>query len=446
MDHADVVVVGAGLAGLSAAHRLTAAGVTVRVLEAAPVVGGRMSTEHLDGFHLDRGGQLLSTALPELRRIPALRDAELRAFSPGVLVHDGEQLHRTGEVGSSPHALRAGGRGAAHGPRGVGVAFTVARALASAPRPRQLDQARLSASLVRLGGSPVHRLHALPELPAADALYGRGLPTRTVRGFLRPLLAALLHDPDLATSSRVADLVLRGYARGRLCVPAGGAEALPRLLAATLPEGTVRTGVRVTDVAVNRVTTAGHGVVSCRAVLVATDARSAAALLPGLRVPAFRPVTVVHHTAPEPPLRDPSLVLDATGGGPVGYTAVMSEVDASRAPAGRALISSTVLGAPPEDTDRAVRRHLAALYGTPTDDWELLTVHHDPEAVAAMPPPHDPRRPVRLLSGLYVCGAHRDTATVQGALFSGRRAARWVLTDFGIRPGYATPSVPAAVA
>lgn len=86
--------------------------------------------------------------------------------------------------------------------------------------------------------------------------------------------------------------------------------------------------------------------------------------------------------------------------------------------------------------DRTVRAQLARLYGTPTDDWELLAVHHDPEAVPAMPPPHDLRRPVRLLSGLYVCGDHRDTNTVQGALFSGRRAAHAILRDLGVRPAY----------
>lgn len=86
------------------------------------------------------------------------------------------------------------------------------------------------------------------------------------------------------------------------------------------------------------------------------------------------------------------------------------------------------------DLDRTVRAHLAALYATPTDDWELLAAHHDPEAVPAMPAPHDLRRPVRLLTGLYVCGDHRDTSTVQGALFSGRRAAHAILGDLGIRP------------
>ncbi|MER5436424.1 NAD(P)/FAD-dependent oxidoreductase [Streptomyces sp. NPDC002588] len=462
---ADVVVVGAGVAGLSAAHRLASAGVTTAVLEAAPYVGGRMSTEKIDGFRLDRIGQLLSTAYPELGLTPGLGALVLRAFAPGVLLHSDGRHHRAGAQAGAGSA-----RGALH----------AVRALASAPRPGALprprpgvsrsvplpggravtrpgnrtgspwqpvppprvrpgaplgtavDQARLGAALTRIAATPAERLLRRPESAAAQALAARGLPARTIDGFLRPLLAALLCDPDLTTSSRCADLALRAFAAGRLCLPEGGAEVLPELLARTLPPGTVHTGVRVTSVSTTAVTTAEHGVFRCRAVLVATDARAAAELLPGLRVPDSHPVTIVHHTTDEPPATGASLLLDADRGGPVAHTAVVSAVDPARAPEGRALISSTVLGAPPDDIDTAVRTHLSRLYGTSTARWETLAVHHTAEAVPAMRPPHDLRRAVRLLAGLYVCGDHRDTSTVQGALHSAHRAAAAIVADLGL--------------
>ncbi|MGV9567433.1 NAD(P)/FAD-dependent oxidoreductase [Streptomyces sp. NPDC003480] len=465
--HADVVIVGAGVAGLAAAHRLTSAGVTTAVLEAAPCVGGRMSTEKVDGFRLDRIGQLLSTAYPELRLTPGLESLVLRPFAPGVLVHSEGRHHRAGA------ALPGGGAG------GARTALSAVRALATAPRrasaPRSasgtgpartarslatgsraagsrpgaplggaMDQARLGAALSRIAATPPERLLARPESAAGHALAARGIPARTVDGFLRPLLAALLCDPELTTSSRCADLALHAFAGGRLCMPEGGAEVLPELLARALPPGTVHTGVRATSVSTTSVTTADHGELRCRAVVLATDASAAAELLPGLRVPDFHPVTVVHHTMEEPPTTGDALLLDADRDGPVAHTAVVSLVDPSRAPAGRALVSSTVLGTPPDDVDGAVRAHLARLYGTSTTRWETLAVHHTARAVPAMRPPHDLRRPVRLLAGLYVCGDHRDTSTVQGALHSGHRAASALLADLGTGPTRLADPLPTA--
>lgn len=397
----DVIVIGAGPAGLAAAHHLLDAGMTVTVLEAAERVGGRMATDRVAGFRLDRRPHLLNTSYPELHRTAGLRGLPLAPLAPGALVRSGGRGYRVGDQ-----------RGA------------------RAPFGSALDRARLTAVLNRLAGTPDVRLAARPETTAARALNGRGFAPRTVEGFLRPLLAALLCDPELQTSSRAADLVLRGFARGRTCLPAGGAGGLPERLAAALPPGTVRLGTPAVRVAVSSVRTADGTELPCRAVLVATGARAAAELLPGLRVPAFHQVTVFHHTAPVAPLREPVLVLDADRLGPVSHTLPAGAVDPTLVPAGRPLITSVVLGPPPDgDSDTSVRAHLAELYGMRTDAWELLGIHTDAEAVPAMPAPHDLRRPVRVLHGLYVCGSHRATSTLQGALHSARRAAATLLHD-----------------
>lgn len=234
--HADVIIIGAGTAGLSAAHQLNRAGVSVSVLEAAPWVGGRMVTHDVDGFRLDHLGPLLSSTGPEPGLAPALEGLVLRDFAPGLLVHSDGRRYRTGTLRSARGALRA------------------VRARSSAPHPPlggAIEQARLGAALGRLASTPASRLLSRPERTALAALSARGHSSRTVNGFLRPLLSALLGDPELTTSSRVADLALRDYARGGLCVPAGGSSTLPEILAATLPPGTVRTGVHVTAAAID---------------------------------------------------------------------------------------------------------------------------------------------------------------------------------------------------
>lgn len=152
-------------------------------------------------------------------------------------------------------------------------------------------------------------------------------------------------------------------------------------------------------------------------------------------------MTTYFHTAAHSPLGEPVLLLDADrpgGAAPVSHSLVLSEVHDSYAPAGRALVASTVLGrrgfgaGGPAGLEPTVRARLAELYGVSATEWEFLSVRHLPDAVPAMPPPHNFRRPVRLLAGLYVCGDHRDTSSVQGALVSGRRAADAVLRDLGV--------------
>ncbi|NJP99741.1 FAD-dependent oxidoreductase [Streptomyces zingiberis] len=430
------------MAGLTAAARLSGAGLGVTVLEAAPRIGGRLATEEVGGFRLDLPGQLLDPSLPALTGAPELAGLALRPLSPGLLVHSGGRLNRYAE----PRTTRTS-RAAA---RALACAARAPRAPRAprAARANALDQARIAGYLGRLAATPAERLLARQELPAAAFLGSRGLPPRTIDGYLRPLLTALLSDPDLTTSGPCADLALRGYARGRLSLVGGGTAALPALLAAALPPGTVRTGVRALSASTTSVRTDTGEEIRCRAVVVATGGRAAAGLLPGLRLPGFHPVTVVHHAAPEPPSPEPVPLLDADRTGPVSHTLPVSAADPDRAPAGRALISSTVLGAaaaePAAVLDRSVRAQLGALYGVDTAGWELVAVRHDPEAVPAMPAPHDHRRPVRLLHGLYVCGDHRDTSTAHGAYVSGGRAAAAVLRDFGLRPG--TTAEPLATA
>ncbi len=167
------------------------------------------------------------------------------------------------------------------------------------------------------------------------------------------------------------------------------------------------------------------------AVIVATDPLTAGRLVPSLPQVTMRSMTTFYHAAPSSPIGQALLLVDADDA-LVLNTVVLSDAAPSYAPAGTALISSSVLGVSDDPAvEPAVRRRLGELYGTDTSRWEHLATVPLPAAVPAMLPPLDLRPPIRVDPGIYVCGDHRATASVEGAMSSGRRAAEAVLTRLG---------------
>ncbi len=403
----EVVVVGAGLAGLVAARRLHRAGLDVLVLEAGDDVGGRMRTDVVDGWRLDRGFQVLNTAYPAVATELDVTLLSLRELTRGALVHVDGARHRLAD----PR-------------RDLRGALTTATSPIGSPR----DKVLLAASAARVWAGSGRRLARQDDRPAVEALRGRGFSERALDTFFRPFFAGVVLEDELTTSVRFLDLLLRSFVRGRSTVPARGMVEVPRQLAAGLPDGALHLGTPARSMTPTAVRT-DAGTVAARAVVCATDAAGARNFLPSMPLVTWRSVTTLYHVAPGDPLGEPTLLLDADRS-PVVNTVVMTAAAPSYGPGdGRALVATSVLGT--AEHEPLVRDRLAVLYGTDTSGWEHLATYPVPHALPASPAPHDLRRPVRM-DGLYVCGDHRDTSSIQGALVSGGRAATAVLHDLRV--------------
>ena len=404
---ADVVVVGAGLAGLSAAVALHRAGRDVVVLEASDGVGGRVRTDIVDGFRLDRGFQVLLTAYPELQSQFDLDALALRRFEPGALVWDGSATHLVGDPIRRP--------------------LTLART-ATSPIGSIADKARILRQRARLGRTAAPDLLRQPDISTIEALEQEGFGGRIVERFFRPLVGGIQLDPSLQTSRRMFDVILRSLIEGDVAVPAAGMGAIPAQLAARLPDHVVHLDTEVIAVAPGTVTLGGGRTIDAPRVVVAVEGPRAASLL-GLAEVESNPATCVWFAADAPPIRDRYIVLDGTGTGPALNTAVMSNVAPEYAPAGAALVAAACPGVHDPDVEPAVRTQLRRIWGPAVDGWRHLRTDAIVHGQPRQHPPFSPKQRVALGDGLFVCGDHRDTASIQGALYSGRRCGEAVVAS-----------------
>ncbi|MFI5756956.1 NAD(P)/FAD-dependent oxidoreductase [Streptomyces sp. NPDC051569] len=410
----DVLVIGAGLAGLACATDLIGAGLSVRVLESSDAVGGRMRTDRYQGFLLDRGFQVFNTSYPQVKRRLDLRALRPHPFTPGALVHTDQGRLRFTDPTRRPLA---------------GADLLPGR-LASG---RDLLALGLLTARDTLG--PVGALKRREDRTTLTALADAGISSELTETFFRPFLSGVFLEDELETSSRFFHLVWRSMVRGTLCLPAAGIGAVPAQLAERLPTGTVRPETPVRTLTDTGALTDDGTPWEADTVVVATGPRAAAGLLPGLDIPDTRTVTTYYHAASVPPLREPTLLVHA--GRRFLNTCVISEVVPGYAPAGRALVATSVLGPDRPGREAVLRADLAEVYYTPTSDWESLAAYTIEDALPAMPAPWPLSRPARIAPGRYVCGDHRATGSVQGALASGARAAREILAARAARPSAA---------
>lgn len=405
-----MIVVGAGLAGLAAARELCAAGREVALLEASDGVGGRVRTDDVDGFHLDRGFQVLLTAYPELERqldVPALH---LRHFAPGALVWDGTRLHQVADPLRRPGAL-------------------VSSALAPVGSPA--DKARLARLMLRLRRADPRELLRGADVATIDALRAEGFGDTMIERFFRPLVGGIQLDPALSASRRMFDVVLRCLVVGSSAVPAAGMGAIPTQLAAALPAGTLRLGATVVGLDDGSVRLDDGSALRARQVVVATEGPGAARLL-GLPEVRARSVSCVWWAADEAPFDRPLIALDGARSGPALNVAVMSNVAPEYSSDGRAVIAAAcpaVDAGEPTELLAEVRRQLRGWFGPVVDRWQHLRTDTIAHGQPDSRPPFGPKRTVALGAGRFVCGDHRDTPSIQGALFSGRRCAAAVLAE-----------------
>ena len=383
--HTDVLIVGAGLAGLSAAIHLESQGVAVTVIESSDRAGGRVASDVLDGFICDRGFQLINAKYPALEELNVVEELDFIA-APRVIevsLHDGH--HPIGDPRQVPWT---------------------ALDKATGTIPEKLALLRIIMGKAKTGES------------IGQALRSTGSCYERV---LRPFLQGVfLTDPDNVDAT-YGHSIIRSFVSGRPGVPRNGVGELPKALVKRI--SSINYNTRVDRIDQGSVHT-NNGTFTAEKILIATDATTATQLLGLPEVPRMAGCITWYHAVSNNPSGNGRLVVDGLKRGPIINTVVMSDISSNYAPAGQHLVSTTT---DLNVTESDVRRHLAIMWGVNTHDWQFIAKYEIPAALPIQNVGRALSHSMKINEHHFVAGDHRTVPSQQGALFSGRLAAELIL-------------------
>ena len=374
----SVVVVGAGLAGLTCAIYLQRSGVEVTVLEASDRVGGRVKTDSVNGFRFDHGFQVINPNYSEIKRLDALSGIEFNEAFSNLRIIEGDKNLKVG-LG---HILNTLGVGS------ISEKINFAKFLFGNPSGRNLGEC----------ASTFHEIYS-----------------RVLSPFLR---GVFLTNPDLIRAD-ISKEVIRSFILGRPGIPSQGVGALAEALSDQV--SSLNLSARVDEVKQGSVR-GNFGAINCDSVVVATDLTTAAQMLDLGAIPKTLSSTTWYHSTSEDLIAGDYLVLDPKS--PLVNSLVISKVARSYAPIGINLISSTTI-APISESE--VRKELSKIWQCETRNWDLAARY---EIKQSLPFRSDllvlDQNP-EIGNGIYVAGDHRSVPSQNGAMRSGRKVAQAII-------------------
>ncbi len=406
-----VVIVGAGLAGLCCARILHQNGIKFTILEAANAVGGRIRTDRVDGYLLDRGFQIFLSAYPEARAILDYDALDLRAFVPGAMVRADGKFHQLSDPFRCPmHVLE--------------TLFSSIGTLND----------KFSVAKLRLALTMDGKEWRQSKETTISALHKFGFSNEIIEDFFRPLFAGIFLDSELKTSASMFAYVFSMLAKGDNVLPSQGMQAIPIQIAKSLPQNSIKLNQSVANVTPGMVTLTTGETINCRATVIATEEPKCKELLGQPVSRDCKSQICVYFTADEPPYTDARVVLNGDKKGLVTNFVVPSNVSSTYAPPGKSLIAAVVVGdAEMRDSELelAIRKEMGEWYGKQVAGWKHLRTYRinyalpnqAPEAIALV------ERTYESDNQIFVCGDYKETGTINGAMKSGRAAAEALLAS-----------------
>lgn len=410
-----ITIIGAGISGLTAAVYLHQKGFKIQILEASDRAGGRIKTDIIDGFRLDRGFQVLLTEYPETKRLLDYKKLNLKRFLPGATVLYDDGQFEIADPFRRPTAL-------------FSTLFAPVGSLKD-----KTNTIFLKRKLVNIS---ISSLFKQSEVNTITQLKNYGFSQKMIDRFYKPFFSGIFLENDLKTSSTMFDFVMKMFSIGDAAIPELGMEEIPKQLVAILPENSIQYNVKVTAIENKRIICENGLVIEADKIIIATEAIGLANNYISKEKQSFHQVTNVYFESKIAPTEKAVVVLNATTNKKwVNNLTVMSNISSKYAPKGKVLIAVSHNGIPIiDDTTLAenMKTELKKEYGNQVTDWKMIKAYRINYALPNQEKVTNEvsNSEIKINEDLYICGDHLMNGSINAAMKSGRMVAELIESNF----------------
>jgi phytoene dehydrogenase-like protein len=412
----SITIIGAGISGLSVGLHLHREGFSVKIIEASDRPGGRIKTDSVDGFRLDRGFQVLLTSYPEAQMLLDYKALQLKTFLPGATVlYDGGQFE-IADPFRRPSALLA-------------TVFAPVGSLKD-----KINTFVLKQKLIR---KSIKGIFLQEQKSSLEQLKSYGFSSKMIDRFFKPFFSGIFLENKLETPNRMFDFVMKMFSEGDAALPALGMEEIPKQLASQLPADTFLYNTKVVDIRGNSIFTSTGAEIKSDIIILATEANELVSKLKSNVETEYRSVTNVYFQSTVAPSNKAVVILNASEKEKVvNNLTVMTNVSTAYAPAGKVLISVScngILDFEDQELAEKIKKELEPWFGKQVEEWSHLKTYKVKYALPNLTVLKDDLTitDMKINDNLYCCGDHLLNGSINAAMKSGRLLADLIILEFG---------------